>query len=208
MEQQLDPTRCHVRGVRMLAGWLFFISLDSARSLQYLLRHSFRLVPATDPADGRKDGRTDSDATVSLLLAAFVTIVGDVERRFFCGVDTGERLFRFRLKGHAKLPRHITVGGCRIQVRRMSPAPNSGRLCPWAGRAAVGMASQTGFSNPTGMNRRFQSDFDPLDFSAASSSLTTARKSVPKIGQLKTSSTARRPADVGRSAGPCKCWPG
>ena len=84
MEQQLDPTRCHVRGVRMLAGSLFFISLDSARSLQYLLRHSFRLR-------GHRIRLTDvsaqtwvvslsgvphyiSDATVSLLLAAFGTI--------------------------------------------------------------------------------------------------------------------------------------
>ena len=156
LEQQVDPTRCQVRGVRMLCvpattaacSWssissmasesftgttLFFISVDSARSLHYLMRHPFRLR-------GQRVRLTDvsaqtwivslsgvphyiSDATVSLLLAAFGTIVGDVERRFYRGTDTGERLVRFRLKGLAKLPRHITVGGCRIQVRRVSPAP-------------------------------------------------------------------------------------
>lgn len=135
LEQQLDPLRCHVRGVRMLEGGVFFISLNSARSLHYLMRHSFRLrghrVKLTDISAQTWIVALSgvphyiSDATVGLLLAAFGQIVGDVERRFFRGVDTGERLVRFRLKGGAKLPKHITVGGCRIQVRRMSPAPNT-----------------------------------------------------------------------------------
>ena len=81
MEQQLDPTRCHVLGVRMLAGWLFFINLDSARSLQYLLRHSFQhrirlsdVSAQTWVVSLSGVPHYISDATVSLLLAAFGTI--------------------------------------------------------------------------------------------------------------------------------------
>lgn len=180
LEQQLDPTRCHVRGVRMLAGSLFFISLDSVRSLQYLLRHSFRLrghrVRLTDVSAQTWIVSLSgvphyiSDATVSLLLAAFGTIIGDVERRFFHGVDTGERLVRFRLKAHAKLPKHITVGGCRIQVRRMSPAPNASQR-DHSGSGGFG-SSCGNTSFPTGMNRRVQlesqNDAENSDFAFSS----------------------------------------
>ena len=219
LEQQLDPTRCHIRGVRMLAGSLFFISLDSFRSLQYLLRHSFRLrghrVRLTDVSAQTWIVSLSgvphyiSDATVSLLLAAFGTIVGDVERRFFHGVDTGERLVRFRLKGHAKLPRHITVGGCRIQVRRMSPAPNSSQRDLHSDISSGFSHAPSKTLNPTGMNRRIQldsqADVDNPDFEFSSTapepgtssavtgeshygtiqstSVDSSRKSAPKIGR-------------------------
>ena len=200
LEQQVDATRCQVRGVRMLCvpataatvattasssfvplaspslsgdgtggSTLFFISVDSARSLHYLTRHPFRLR-------GQRVRLTDvsaqtwivslsgvphyiSDATVSLLLAAFGTIVGDVERRFYRGTDTGERLVRFRLKGLAKLPRHITVGGCRIQVRRVSPAP------PTYATAASSMLEDSGSvrSSVRGTHRRFKPSVDDDD---------------------------------------------
>lgn len=169
MDRQLNPTlRSHVRGVRcvLAGGTLFFISLDSARSVRKLMREPFTLR-------GHRIRLTDvsaqtwivalsgvphyiSDATVGLLLAAFGTIIGDVERRFFRGLDTGERLVRFRLKGHnTKLPRHITVGGCRIQVRRMSPSPQQsvGSAASSKGGDGTSVRSRS-VSNPSGMDRR------------------------------------------------------
>lgn len=200
LERQVDSSRCQVRGVRVLAGSLFFISLDSARSVRYLMRHTFKLrgqfVRLTDvSAHTCIVSLTGvphyiSDATVGLLLDAFGTIVGDVERRFFRGMDTGERLVRFRLKGYStKLPRHITVGGCRIQVRRLSPASNS----------SEGSRSRS-VSNPTGMDRRMKlygggggglEEFDPdhvegagpEDVDVKLDGQGGAGKSGPKIGR-------------------------
>ncbi|XP_046446100.1 uncharacterized protein LOC124195637 [Daphnia pulex] len=215
LEQQLDPTRCHVRGVRMLAGTLFFISLDSFRSLQYLLRHSFRLrghrVRLTDVSAQTWIVSLSgvphyiSDATVSLLLAAFGTIVGDVERRFFHGVDTGERLVRFRLKGHAKLPRHITVGGCRIQVRRMSPAPNSSQRDLHSDMGGFG-PGPVNTLNPTGMNRRIrldsQADDDNSTDFAFSSTAPEPATSSTVTGESHYGTIQSNSADSGRKSGP------
>ena len=130
LEMQVESNCCVIRGVRMV-GCVVYISLDSSRSLAHLMEHSFRiqgiLMRLVDVSSQQIIGLSNvphyiSDATVAMLLSAFGNVIGDVERRFLQGVDTGERFIRLKIRPQVKLPRHITIGGCRIQVRRVAPA--------------------------------------------------------------------------------------
>ena len=130
LEMQVDAPSCVIRGVRMV-GAIVYISLDSSRSLASFLQKSFRIqgvvMRLVDVSSQQIIGLSNvphyiSDSTVAMLLAAFGSVIGDVERRFFQGVDTGERFIRLKIQPQVKIPRHITIGGCRIQVRRVAPA--------------------------------------------------------------------------------------
>ena len=44
-------------------------------------------------------------------------IIDEVERRFYKGVDTGERYVRLKPKARCQIPDYVTVGGCKILVR-------------------------------------------------------------------------------------------
>ena len=138
LEMQVDAPTCVIRGVRMV-GHIVYISLDSSRSLAHLMKHSFRIQGVTmrlvDVSSQQIIGLSNvphyiSDSTVAMLLAAFGTVIGDVERRFLQGVDTGERFIRLKIRPQVKIPRHITIGGCRIQVRRVAPAAQDPASAP------------------------------------------------------------------------------
>ena len=126
LDRQLDAQLCVVRGVRIV-GSVVYISLDKRQSLSYLMKKTLNVCGvAVHLIDVSRNTlivvlvgvpHYISDLTVSMLLAAFGTVIGDLERRFYKGVDTGERLVRLKVKANVKMPRHITVGGCRIQLR-------------------------------------------------------------------------------------------
>ncbi|XP_076069404.1 uncharacterized protein LOC143041428 [Oratosquilla oratoria] len=146
LEQQVDPSLAEIRGVRVV-GRAAYICLGRRDALQQLLSRGFTVrtnkVPLIDiTKESIVVGLTGvphyiADATLTILLSAFGTIIGEIERRFYKGVDTGERFVRMKLKQHAKLPKYVTVGGCRIilsipgaeQVAH-AVVPEWGRLSP------------------------------------------------------------------------------
>jgi hypothetical protein len=58
-----------------------------------------------------------TDATVTMLVSTFGIAIGEVERRFYKGVDTGERFVRLKPRPHIQVPDFVTVGGCKILIR-------------------------------------------------------------------------------------------
>ncbi|KAK8739607.1 hypothetical protein OTU49_003423 [Cherax quadricarinatus] len=123
LEQQAEGTLLSIRGVRVV-GRAAYISLGCRDALQQLLHHGLTVrggkVPLIDiTRESIVLALTGvphyiADATLVILLSAFGTIIGELERRFYKGVDTGERFVRMKLKKHVKLPKYVTVGGCRI----------------------------------------------------------------------------------------------
>ena len=123
LEQQVGPSLPDIHGVRV-AGRAAYISLGRREPLQQLLGHGLTVrgnsVPLIDVTrESVVVGLTGvphyiADGTLFILLAAFGTIIGEIERRFYKGVDTGERFVRMKLKKLVKLPKYVTVGGCRI----------------------------------------------------------------------------------------------
>ena len=61
-----------------------------------------------------------TDATVTMLVSTFGIAIGEVERRFYKGVDTGERFVRLKPRPHIQVPDFVTVGGCKILIRILS----------------------------------------------------------------------------------------
>ncbi|KAK4305434.1 hypothetical protein Pmani_019718 [Petrolisthes manimaculis] len=123
LEQQSEGTLMAIRGVRVV-GRAAYISLGRRDALQHLMNSGLTVrggkVPLIDiTRESVVLALTGvphyiADATLVILLAAFGTIIGELERRFYKGVDTGERFVRMKLKKHVKLPKYVTVGGCRI----------------------------------------------------------------------------------------------
>ncbi|XP_071532208.1 LOW QUALITY PROTEIN: uncharacterized protein [Panulirus ornatus] len=123
LEQQAEGTLIAIRGVRVV-GRAAYISLGRRDALQQLLSSGLTVrggkVPLIDiTRESIVVALTGvphyiADATLVILLSAFGTIIGELERRFYKGVDTGERFVRMKLKKHVKLPKYVTVGGCRI----------------------------------------------------------------------------------------------
>lgn len=123
LERQVSSTMPDIRGVRV-ASRAAYISLGHRETLQQLLECGLTVrgshVPLIDiTRESIVVALTGvphyiADATLSILLSAFGTIIGEIERRFYKGVDTGERFVRMKLKKHVKLPKYVTVGGCRI----------------------------------------------------------------------------------------------
>jgi hypothetical protein len=58
-----------------------------------------------------------TDSTITMLVGTFGICIGEVERRFYKGVDTGERYVRLKPKGSTQIPDYVTVGGCKILIR-------------------------------------------------------------------------------------------
>ena len=52
-----------------------------------------------------------------MLVSTFGIAIGEVERRFYKGVDTGERFVRLKPRPHIQVPDFVTVGGCKILIR-------------------------------------------------------------------------------------------
>ncbi|XP_063603467.1 uncharacterized protein LOC134779315 [Penaeus indicus] len=123
LEQQAELALVSIRGVRVV-GRAAYISLGRRDALQHLLTTGLTIrggkVPLIDiTRESIVLALTGvphyiADATLVILLSAFGTIIGELERRFYKGVDTGERFVRMKLKKHVKLPKYVTVGGCRI----------------------------------------------------------------------------------------------
>lgn len=160
LDSQLDAKLCVVRGVR-LVGALVYVSLDKRSSMNHLLSRKTPLAIFGVPVHLTDVSRNTlivvligvphyiSDVTVAMLLAAFGVVIGDLERRFYKGVDTGERLVRLKVKSNVKIPRHITVGGCRIQVRVLHPVddqPVTSAAAATAAAAAAAAAASTSLS--------------------------------------------------------------
>lgn len=61
-----------------------------------------------------------SDSTVTMLVNTFGTAIGEVERRFYKGIDTGERYVRLKPRGEIPIPDQVTVGGCKIVLNIIS----------------------------------------------------------------------------------------
>jgi len=60
-----------------------------------------------------------SDSTVTMLVNTFGTAIGEVEKRFYKGVDTGERSVRLKPRKDIPVPDQVTVGGCKISIKTM-----------------------------------------------------------------------------------------
>ena len=126
LERQFDSKLCEVQGVR-LAGNKIFICLSQKDSLNHLAQYGFYVrgvhVTAMDISNdsvvicliGVPHYITDS--TITMLVSTFGISIGEVERRFYKGVDTGERYVRLKPKGSTQIPDYVTVGGCKILIR-------------------------------------------------------------------------------------------
>ena len=58
-----------------------------------------------------------TDSTITMLVSTFGICIGEVERRYYKGVDTGERYVRLKPKGSTQIPDYVTVGGCKILIK-------------------------------------------------------------------------------------------
>ena len=67
-----------------------------------------------------------TDSTITMLVSTFGIAIGEVERRFYKGVDTGERYVRLKPRAHTQVPDFVTVGGCKILIRVLS----NEEVCP------------------------------------------------------------------------------
>lgn len=126
LERQFDSKLCEVQGVR-LAGKKIFICLSKRDCLNYMAQYGFyvRGVHVT-VMDISNDSvvicligvpHYITDSTITMLVGTFGVCIGEVERRFYKGVDTGERYVRLKPKPSCQIPDFVTVGGCKILVR-------------------------------------------------------------------------------------------
>ena len=110
LERQFDAKLCEVQGVR-LAGNKIFICLSQKDCLNYMSQYGFyvRGVHVT-VMDISNDSLVIcmigvphyiTDSTITMLVSTFGICIGEVERRFYKGVDTGERYVR---SGEYSLP--------------------------------------------------------------------------------------------------------
>ena len=123
------------QGVR-LVGANVYICLSRKDSLNYLSTYGFyvRGVPVK-VVDITHDSvvicltgvpHYITDSTITMLVSTFGIAIGEVERRFYKGVDTGERYVRLKPRAHTQVPDFVTVGGCKILIRVLS----SEEVCP------------------------------------------------------------------------------
>merc|ERR1719150_1816297 len=126
LERQFDAALCSVQGVRQ-AGSKVFICLSQRESLAHLAQYGFYVrgvhVAVMDISNdsvvvcliGVPHYITDS--TITMLVSTFGICIGEVERRYYKGVDTGERYLRLKPKGSTQIPDYVTVGGCKILIK-------------------------------------------------------------------------------------------
>nr|XP_040571200.1 uncharacterized protein LOC121120399 isoform X1 [Lepeophtheirus salmonis] len=126
LEKQFDDKLCDLQGVR-LVGSNVYICLGKKDSLNTLSTYGFyvrgisvKLVDITHDSvviclTGVPHYITDS--TITMLVSTFGICIGEVERRFYKGVDTGERYIRLKPRSHTQIPDFVTVGGCKILIR-------------------------------------------------------------------------------------------
>ena len=126
LERQFDAQLCEVQGVRQ-AGSKVFICLSQRESLAHLAQYGFYVrgvhVAVMDISNdsvvvcliGVPHYITDS--TITMLVSTFGLCIGEVERRYYKGVDTGERYIRLKPKGTTQIPDYVTVGGCKILIK-------------------------------------------------------------------------------------------
>ena len=135
LERQFDDKLCDLQGVR-LVGSNVYICLSRKDSLNYLNTYGFyvRGVPVK-VVDITHDSvvicltgvpHYITDSTVTMLVSTFGIAIGEVERRFYKGVDTGERYVRLKPRAHTQVPDFVTVGGCKILIRVLS----NEEVCP------------------------------------------------------------------------------
>ena len=129
LEKQFDDKLCDLQGVRLVASNVY-ICLSKKESLDHLSTYGFyvrgvpvKLVDITHESvvvclTGVPHYITD--ATVTMLVSTFGIAIGEVERRFYKGVDTGERFVRLKPRPHIQVPDFVTVGGCKILIRILS----------------------------------------------------------------------------------------
>ena len=129
LEKQFDDKLCDLQGVRLVATNVY-ICLSKKESVQHLSTYGFyvrgvpvKLVDIT--AESVVVCLTGvphyiTDATVTMLVSTFGIAIGEVERRFYKGVDTGERFIRLKPRPHIQVPDFVTVGGCKILIRILS----------------------------------------------------------------------------------------
>lgn len=129
LEKQFSDKLCDLQGVRLVANNVY-ICLSRRESLQHLSTYGFyvrgvpvKLVDITHDSvvlclSGVPHYITD--ATVTMLVGTFGIAIGEVERRFYKGVDTGERYVRLKPRSHTQVPDQITVGGCKIFISVLS----------------------------------------------------------------------------------------
>ena len=126
LERQFDAKLCEVQGVRQ-AGSKVFICLSQRESLAHLAQYGFyvRGVHVT-VMDISNDSvvvcligvpHYITDSTITMLVSTFGICIGEVERRYYKGVDTGERYVRLKPKGSTQIPDYVTVGGCKILIK-------------------------------------------------------------------------------------------
>ena len=135
LEKQFDDKLCDLQGVR-LVGANVYICLSRKDSLNYLSTYGFyvRGVPVK-VVDITHDSvvicltgvpHYITDSTITMLVSTFGIAIGEVERRFYKGIDTGERYVRLKPRAHTQVPDFVTVGGCKILIRVLS----NEEVCP------------------------------------------------------------------------------
>ncbi|XP_059098803.1 uncharacterized protein LOC131892947 isoform X2 [Tigriopus californicus] len=126
LEKQFEDKLNDLQGVRLVANNVY-ICLSKKESLQHLTTYGFyvRGIPIK-VVDITNDSvvicltgvpHYITDATITMLVSTFGISIGEVERRFYKGIDTGERFVRLKPRAHTQVPDFVTVGGCKILIR-------------------------------------------------------------------------------------------
>ena len=189
LEKQFEDKLCDLQGVR-LVGSNVYICLSRKDSLTYLSTYGFyvRGVPVK-VVDITHDSvvvcltgvpHYITDSTVTMLVSTFGIAIGEVERRFYKGVDTGERYVRLKPRAHTQVPDFVTVGGCKILIRVLS----NEEVCP-----PYTLQSQVKEKHPTSSTGEQSSSRSFLDHQAFNSQTTATFAN----SSIVTSSSAANP---------------
>ncbi len=112
LEKQFEDKLCDLQGVRLVSGNVY-ICLSRKESVQHLTTYGFymrgvpvKVVDITNESvvvclSGVPHYITD--ATITMLVSTFGISIGEVERRFYKGVDTGERFIRLKPRAHTQV---------------------------------------------------------------------------------------------------------
>ena len=129
LQKQFEEKLCDLQGVRLVANNVY-ICLSKKESVTHLTTYGFYVRGMhVKVADITNDSvvicltgvpHYITDATITMLVSTFGIAIGEVERRFYKGVDTGERFVRLKPRPHTQVPDFVTVGGCKILIRVLS----------------------------------------------------------------------------------------
>ena len=195
LEKQFEDKLHDLQGVRLVASNVY-ICLSRKESLQHLTTYGFyvrgvpiKVVDITNESvvvclTGVPHYITD--ATITMLVSTFGIAIGELERRFYKGVDTGERFVRLKPRPHTQIPDFVTVGGCKILIRVLNPEEVSQ---PFTLQSATSSINEPGPIDTISETRSFP-PMSSHSLSNGGTNSTNGPKSRAKLGHCNGSLTS------------------